>query len=75
MNRDAFLIAYRKALVEYYDWARNNEEKLERFMHSVRATLDGANTWNHGGVCVVVAWRAVGGKGTPTLKALRSLPS
>ncbi|UMO76064.1 hypothetical protein [Planktothrix phage Pra-JY27] len=72
MNKDAFLAAYRQALIETYDWARN-PAKLDLFLASVRATLDGARTWNHDGECVTRAWREIGGKGKPTLTALRAL--
>ena len=43
-------------------------------MLSVRATLRGpVATWNFDGPATVAAWRAIGGKGKPTLKALRAL--
>jgi hypothetical protein len=71
MNKSSFLSEYRKA-VSALPWA-SNPDKLERFMESCRATLNGASTWNHDGESCVAAWRAIGGKGKPTLKALRAL--
>lgn len=69
MTKQAFLAAYRDALALAADAA-----KLDRFMVSVAATLEGPRaTWNHDGDAVTAAWRAIGGKGKPTLKALRAL--
>jgi hypothetical protein len=73
MTKDTFLERYRMELVATYAWAADSA-RLERFMASVRATVcDGSNTWNHDGEAVRVAWRSIGGKGKPTLKALRAL--
>ena len=70
---DAFLAAYRRELQSLYPWARD-EDKLANFLQSARTTLTTkASVWNHDGPAVAAAWRAVGGKGTPTLKALRAL--
>jgi len=74
MTRQAFLKAYRNSLLAAYAWA-GDAAKLDHFMASVSATLDGANTWNHTGEAVTAAWHWIGGKGRPTLKALRALPS
>jgi hypothetical protein len=71
MNKTSFLSEYRKS-VSALPWA-SNSDKLERFMESCRATLDGASTWQYDGELCVKAWRAIGGKGKPTLKALRAL--
>lgn len=73
MTREEFLAAYRAALVDAYMWA-SDDAHLSRFMDSVQRTLNGASAWNHDGDAVVTAWRAIGGKGKPTLKALRALP-
>jgi hypothetical protein len=48
---------------------------LQSFLASVRNTLTGPRaTWNHDGEWATAAWRSLGGKGKPTLKALRALP-
>lgn len=74
MTRDQFLAKYAQHLTATYPWARD-EAKLTRFMAGVAKTLDGERTWNHDGECVTAAWREIGGKGKPTLKALRALPA
>lgn len=74
MTRQDFLTAYRAELLKTYPWAQDSD-RLARFMSGVEATLTGPRaTWNHDGECVVSAWRAIGGKGKPTLKALRGMP-
>lgn len=75
MTKVSFLEAYRAALVATYPWAAD-VTRLNRFMASCVWTLEGPSaTWNHDGEAVTAAWRAIGGKGRPTLKALRALPS
>lgn len=74
VTRTQWLRAYEAELMARYDWALN-PTRLATFLQSVTQTLTGeATTWNHDGVAVTAAWRACGGKGTPTLKALRALP-
>jgi hypothetical protein len=72
MTRAAFLNSYGFQLMARYEWARN-ADKLSRFLESCAATLNGASSWNHDGPAVMAAWRTIGGKGKPTLKALRAL--
>lgn len=73
MTKDAFVSEYRAALLANYAWAQD-AEKLERFLATVRRTLDtGVAHWNKDGEAVVRAWRAIGGKGKPTYKALYAL--
>jgi hypothetical protein len=72
MNRNEFLTKYRAELLARYPWA-SDTTKLDRFMTSVVSTLNGENTWNYDGDAVTAAWRAIGGKGKPTKKALRGL--
>lgn len=76
MNKSRFLTLYRDELNKRYEWAQD-AVKLERFMSSVAATINGTGpgTWNHEGEAVTAAWRAMGGKGKPTKKALRELPA
>lgn len=75
MNRTAFLTAYRAALLSRFAWAQDTA-KLDKFMASVQTTVStSAATWNHDGDAVTAAWRSIGGKGKPTLKALRALPA
>ena len=73
MTKTSFLIEYKKELTSSYSWAQD-EAKLTRFLESCAQTINGPNnTWNHDGDCVTRAWKAIGGKGKPTLKALRAL--
>ena len=76
MNKTRFLVMYRDELNKRYPWAQD-EAKLSRFMASVTETINGTGpgTWNHEGEAVTAAWRAIGGKGKPTKKALRELPA
>ena len=73
MNRAAWLTAYVEQLRARYAWAAE-PERMERYLASVTATLNGATSWNHAGEAGQAAWRAIGGKGKLTLKALRALP-
>lgn len=73
MTKERFVLAYKAELLARYDWARNNNERLLRFLDNVRATLDGKNSWNHQGPAVTAAWHRIGGGSVPTLKALRGL--
>ena len=73
MDRNAFLTAYRAELLARYPWAQD-AAKLHRFMESVEMSISGgAKTWNNDGEAVTAAWRAIGGKGKPTYKALCAL--
>ena len=68
-----FVERYETELRQRYPWAADTA-KLERFMASVWETLTTERApWNHDGEAVVAAWKAVGGKGKPTRKMLRSL--
>jgi hypothetical protein len=78
MTKKAFMKAYYTELLLVYNWTRGDEgiKKLEKFMKAVRLTItSGREHWNHQGKCVTAAWHAIGGKGIPTLKALRALPN
>lgn len=80
-NKADFKAALRKELLLRYGpegtadhWAAN-PERLERFMTSVETTL--TTTRNTVGIdsdSFRAAYKAVGGKGPVTYKALRSLP-
>lgn len=73
MNRKLFLTHYRAELTARYGWAQD-VAKLDRFMTSCETTIAStAATWNHDGDAVTAAWRSIGGKGKPSLKALRAL--
>jgi hypothetical protein len=68
-----FLEALRKEIRARYLWAAD-EVRLSKFMLSAEHTIYGvANTWNKDGDAATAAWRAIGGKGKPTYKALREL--
>lgn len=73
MNKEKFIELYKIELLKMYDWAKD-EKKLERFLENVKITIS-TNTapWNHTGAAVNAAWKSMGGKGKPTLKALRAL--
>lgn len=75
MTREQFIEAYRAQIIASYAWAKK-PEKLEKFMASMANTLTGeVTTWSHEGKSTEAAWKQIGGKGKPTLKALRALPS
>ena len=74
MSRAQFLSEYGFQLQARYEWARN-AEKLSRFLSVVSHTIESNdNHWNDcAAPSCIAAWRAIGGKGRPTLKALRGL--
>lgn len=73
MTKNDFLRAYEAEVLKAYAWATDTDRR-HKFMLSVRATLRGpATTWSFDGPATREAWRAIGGKGKPTLKALRAL--
>lgn len=73
MTKAAFLAAYEFQLMARYTWARDTA-KLTRFLAAAAETISTTRSnWNHDGEAVTAAWRAIGGKGRPTLKALRGL--
>jgi hypothetical protein len=74
MDKAKFETALGAELMARYAWARE-PAKLHRFMESVAGTIRGEFwTWNHDGEACAAAWRTIGGKGKPTMKALRALP-
>lgn len=73
MTKTAFIVRYEQELVARYPWTKD-AAKLTRFIQTVADTLAGGAGWQHEGDAVTAAWRAIGGKGKPTLKALRALP-
>lgn len=75
MTREKFTEALRALIVQRHTWA-GDAAKLARFMASVDATLNAGDGpyYDHTGDATKDAWRAIGGKGRPSLKALRALP-
>lgn len=74
MTKTEFLKTY-ETLLSDLPWARV-PGKLETFMSSCRETITGpVATWQHDGKLSQSAWRAIGGHGRVTLRALRSLPN
>lgn len=78
-TRQAFLDAYKKALIEAYDWAAT-PARLAEHMNMVTRRLDETvsktnGRWNYSGQCVLKAWRALGRstKERPSLTTLRLL--
>ncbi len=77
LSKPEFLRVYREMLEAEpgYTWAQD-AARLERFMTSVRCTIETqANTWNLDSPVAARAWKAIGGKGKLSYKALRGLPS
>lgn len=75
MTKAAFLSALSAQLPEKYEWAKD-PARLARFMEAVASTINrpaGGGPWHHEGEASTAAWRVIGGKGKPTLKALRAL--
>jgi len=74
MTKTELLAAYRADLLERYAWAVNINN-LDRMVSSAERTIrTTAATWHHNGISMSAAWRRLGGKGRPTLKAMRALP-
>lgn len=74
MTKTKLLNEYRAVLPGMFPWARD-EDKLTRFVASAERTIrTSAATWNHDSPAIAAAWRKLGGKGKPTLKAMRALP-
>jgi hypothetical protein len=74
MTRSEFIKFYRVYVCMTYDWT-NDAHRFEGFMAKVNETLTTDRTtwkWNDNGA--KVAWKAIGGKGKLTLKALRAMP-
>lgn len=77
MTLKAYLDALRWELVSRYGWARDRAS-VERYMTRVEEGLADKRAgmgagYEYTGAASVAAWRAIGGKGTPSLKALRGL--
>jgi hypothetical protein len=73
MTKTAFIAAYRAALLNGYPWAQDTA-RLDRFMASVKATLDGGNTFNREGEAFRTACHAIGlSPRKATLKFLHSM--
>lgn len=72
-TKSEFLAEYEKQIIARYSWA-SNETKRARFMASVKATLNGGNTWSRDGEAYEAALVACGLSKRITLKALHALP-
>lgn len=83
MTKKGFIDALREAMIDLYGqpqqtgiegWA-NDRSRLEKFIERTSTTIrTNSNYVNIEGPAFVKAWQAIGGKGRPTYKALRSLP-
>ena len=72
-TKAAFLRHYAGEIRHRYAWAQD-ASKLDRFMGGVAETLSGpSRVWACENDAVNATWQAIGGKGRPTLKALRAL--
>jgi hypothetical protein len=67
-----FRRVYRRELMARYPWA-NEHARRAKFMLSVRATLNGANTWCRDGDAYYAALKAVGLPKRVSLKTLQSM--
>lgn len=75
MNKKAYFAELEKGLAAY-PWAQD-PAKLERYMKVARECLEPEGSgisFEIKGVAAMAAWRAIGGKGKPSYKALRALP-
>ena len=73
MTKSELSAAYRDLLPRVFPWAQD-QDRLDRFMASFERTIrTSAATWNHNSPTIWQAWRTLGGKGRPTLKAMRAL--
>lgn len=74
MTKAKFYETYRANLIQQRPWAQD-AAKLARYMDGVKGTIETSrSTWNCSGDALQAAWKAIGGKGKVTLKALRALP-
>lgn len=70
-SKQAFLAALREEL-KTYPWARGS--RIDNAMSLYQQTIETTeNLVAINGPAVLAAWRAIGGKGRPTYKALREL--
>lgn len=73
-TKNDFMREYRKALQSSSLPVTHSQERIESLLKAVETTITTtAATWIHDGEISVKAWRSIGGKGQPTLKALRAL--
>lgn len=72
MTKKAFYAAL-KAELKKYPWAAD-AAKLDRFMAHVEETMEWGKNLVTIGDSFHAAWKAIGGKGKATFKALRALP-
>ena len=75
-TKSGFVLAIEREIVQRHAWAKD-AAKLATFMDAVRNTITttaSGHIWHHQGPASDAAWREIGGKGKPSLKALRALP-
>lgn len=60
------------ANLQEFPWAKD-PAKLANFVDGIDRTLDGAHTVDISGPACLAAWKACGGKGKPTYKAIHAL--
>lgn len=73
-SKTLFLSEYRAGVITEYPWAQDTA-KLDRFMQSVERTIrTEAATWNHDSAVAKRVYKAIGGVGAYSRKALRALP-
>lgn len=76
-TKEGFLRAYERELKATHEWARNDSEKLAKFLDNTRKTIEGKGSLVNltGSEAAQMAFRKIGLKGRLTYKALKELPS
>lgn len=72
-GQQRFIDEYRKSLIKRYSWAKD-EKRLEAFIESCKEALAGRRSmWGYQGSAVDDAYRAAGGTGRISMKAIQNL--
>lgn len=77
MTKQDYFEALESELRTRFAWAQDDEVKLARYMAAAREKVlcDSGPSYQYDGAASKAAWQSIGGKGTPTLTALRALPA
>ena len=72
-KQERYIAIYIDEVSRLYPWAQD-EAKLAKARNTIaQAIADKRNEWQIDGQAGLAAWRALGGKGKPTFKAIHSL--
>ena len=70
----AYVDELERAIIETYDWPREDPVRLERHMTVAAATIAKMeDIWRPNSHAATAAWKAIGKRGVPTISKLRSL--